>query len=122
MLSQEKKKRRPHNRWKEEDVLKLIAGVEQLGVGHWRQMCVPCLKPWLTISKPQNCMTHSGTRALWASSLGLSQRGRQSKLSVRQTCMECAQHLNSSNSSKPQYPPHIPLLHAQSLISQPLYH
>lgn len=42
-------------------MLKLIAGVEQLGVGHWRQMCVPCLKPWLTISELHYAFWHPGT-------------------------------------------------------------
>jgi hypothetical protein len=36
----EKKKRRQHTRWKEEEVMRLLEGVEALGVGHWRQMCV----------------------------------------------------------------------------------
>lgn len=34
----EKKKRRQHTRWKEEEVMRLLQGVESLGVGHWRQM------------------------------------------------------------------------------------
>ncbi len=34
----EKKKRRQHTRWKEEEVMRLLEGVEALGVGHWRQM------------------------------------------------------------------------------------
>jgi hypothetical protein len=47
----EKKKRRQHTRWKEEEVMRLLEGVECLGVGHWRQMCVPS-------------SARSGTRAL----------------------------------------------------------
>ncbi len=42
----EKKKRRAHSRWKEEEVLKLVEGVETLGVGHWRQMCAVRLLLW----------------------------------------------------------------------------
>ena len=40
----EKKKRRQHTRWKEEEVMRLLEGVERLGVGHWRQMCVTVTK------------------------------------------------------------------------------